>query len=39
MEIFIVNEAEDFIVVICCTYSRYAEYAEPPWDDDLDDLW
>ena len=39
MEIFIVDEAEDFIVVNCCTYIHYAENTAPPWDLDLDDLW
>jgi len=39
MEILIVDEAEDFIAVNCCTYTYYAENTAPPWDLDLDDLW
>jgi len=32
MEVWIIDEAEDFIVINCCGYTYYKEGRMPPWD-------
>jgi len=31
MEFWVIDEAEDFIVLNCCSYVYYREDTQPPW--------
>ena len=31
MEFWVIDEAEDFIVLNCCPYAYYSKDSEPPW--------
>ena len=33
MSIWVIDEAEEFIIINCCDYSYYKEIIEPPWVD------
>lgn len=32
MEFWVIDEAEDYIVLHCCPYGIYVEARQPPWD-------
>jgi hypothetical protein len=37
MEVWIVDEADDFLVINCCRYALFQESGEPPWDIEPDE--
>lgn len=32
MSLWIIEEAEEFIIINCCDYTYYDMYPVPPWD-------
>lgn len=37
IELWIIDEAEDFIVLNCCDYIYYSRDTSPPWNFDEED--